>query len=88
MAAEYAESMRAVGIHPLRPTAAYHAIAAGHAALPGICAALDAARFSRINSAKGRWAFCEWLLMQAEASAAALALQLCNATALLRAPAT
>lgn len=61
MAAHAAEYMQSLGLQPLPPQAAWAAFSeAGHAP-QHVRVHLDAARFARVNQARGRWSFLEML---------------------------
>ena len=61
MAADMADSMRAIGLHALQPREAWEAFAGAGAAPQQVRVQLDAAQFAGINQARGRWPFLDML---------------------------
>lgn len=61
MAAGYAESMRAVGLHPLPPSAAHSAFLDAGYASKSIHARLAASQFLKVNTVSGPWTFLDRL---------------------------
>ena len=59
MAASYADSMRAIGLHPLPPAATYDAFATAGSAPRMVRVRMDMARFAQVNQAKSKWAFLD-----------------------------
>lgn len=61
MAAEHADSMRALGLHGLAPSEASRAFAEAGYAPCGVRAGIAAPRFRAVNTAKGPWSFLRQL---------------------------
>lgn len=61
MAAEHADSMRALGLHGLAPSEAARAFAEAGYAPRGVRAGIAASRFRAVNTAKGPWSFLRQL---------------------------
>lgn len=61
MAAGYADSMRAIGLHPLSPSAAHTAFQEAGYAPKAVHARIAASQFSKVNTVSGRWSFLDQL---------------------------
>lgn len=61
MAAEYAESMRDVGLPPLPPSACAEGFNQAGYGSGLVCASIDLSRFSQVNQAKSAWPYLDCL---------------------------
>ncbi len=61
MAAGYADSMRAIGLHPLPPSVAHTAFLDAGYAPKLVHACLAASQFSKVNTVSGAWTFLDRL---------------------------
>lgn len=70
MAAGYADSMRAIGLHPLPPSAAHSAFQGAGYAEKTVHARVAASQFAKVNTVSGPWKFLDQLCCLPQATKA------------------